>query len=40
VNKKILLAVVSAGAPVPYYVEMNWWKGDGGGGGGSAGGSR
>ncbi|CAK5081828.1 unnamed protein product [Meloidogyne enterolobii] len=29
VKKKILLAVVSPGTLLPYYLEMNWWKGDG-----------
>ncbi|KAL3107131.1 hypothetical protein niasHT_019527 [Heterodera trifolii] len=28
VRKRILLAIVSVGSPVPYYLEMNWWKGD------------
>uniref|UniRef100_A0A915LGZ5 U6 snRNA-associated Sm-like protein LSm2 n=1 Tax=Meloidogyne javanica TaxID=6303 RepID=A0A915LGZ5_MELJA len=29
VKKKILFAVVSPGTLLPYYLEMNWWKGDG-----------
>jgi hypothetical protein len=29
VKKQILLAIVSPGVMFPYYVEMNWWKGDG-----------
>uniref|UniRef100_A0A915M5V4 U6 snRNA-associated Sm-like protein LSm2 n=1 Tax=Meloidogyne javanica TaxID=6303 RepID=A0A915M5V4_MELJA len=29
VKKKILLAVVSPGTLLPYYLEINWWKGDG-----------
>ncbi|KAF7638555.1 Sm domain-containing protein [Meloidogyne graminicola] len=29
VKKKILLAVVSPGNILPYYLEINWWKGDG-----------
>uniref|UniRef100_A0A1I8C0S8 tRNA-intron lyase n=1 Tax=Meloidogyne hapla TaxID=6305 RepID=A0A1I8C0S8_MELHA len=29
VKKKILLAVVNPGTLLPYYLEMNWWKGDG-----------
>lgn len=35
-NKRILLAIVNIGTLLPYYLEMNWWKGDGmdGNGGG------